>query len=178
MYCCSCCMFIILQPCNPSCGALSCLRCTRCTDFVVMDESFSLNTHFLYFITSLSLWETLGRTTAPCRAGRTNTHHCSLLRWETQWDVPLLPVALGELTRTAAPCRAGRLWDVPLLPVALGELTRTTAPCRAGKTNMYHAPRRVLPRIFLRRQAHPFHEYPSSPYLQSGFTEFVYCYGQ
>ena len=37
---------------------------------------------------------------------------------------------------------------------------------------------RVLPRIFLRRQAHPFHEYPSSPYLQSCFTEFVYCYGQ
>ena len=37
---------------------------------------------------------------------------------------------------------------------------------------------RVLPRIFLRCQAHPFHEYPSSPYLQSGFTEFVYCYGQ
>ena len=78
-------------------------------------------------------------------------YHCSLSRWETQWDVPLLPVALGELTRTTTPYRAGRTnthhcslprwetqWDVPLLPVALGDLTRTTAPCRAGRTNTYH----------------------------------------
>ena len=90
----------------------------------------------------------MGRTAAPCRAGRTapcragrrnGTYRCSLPRWEncslSRWET--LGDAMG---RTAAPCRAGRAntyhhppprWEnqlAPLLPAALGEPPYISTP--------------------------------------------------